>query len=89
MTRGVGRHWGIADKNEILALANTVEFDPKRSLAVQFCCDAQRCPLVILALDGQQLDEKAELERSLAPLGEARLGRIGFDEWLRRSQAAA
>jgi uncharacterized protein YbjT (DUF2867 family) len=25
-------------------------------------------------------------ERSLVPLGEARLGRIGFDEWLRRSQ---
>jgi uncharacterized protein YbjT (DUF2867 family) len=28
-------------------------------------------------------------ERSLVPLGEARLGRIGFDEWLRRSQAKA
>ncbi|MGZ3357453.1 MAG: SDR family oxidoreductase, partial [Isosphaeraceae bacterium] len=28
-------------------------------------------------------------ERSLVPLGEARLGRIGFDEWFRRSQAAA
>ncbi len=28
-------------------------------------------------------------ERSLVPLGEASLGRIGFDEWLRRSQAAA
>jgi len=28
-------------------------------------------------------------ERSLVPLGEARLGRIGFEEWLRRSQAAA
>src|SRR5262249_38863872 len=28
-------------------------------------------------------------ERSLVPLGEARLGRIGFDEWLRRSQAAS
>jgi uncharacterized protein YbjT (DUF2867 family) len=28
-------------------------------------------------------------ERSLVPLDEARLGRIGFDEWLRRSQAAA
>jgi uncharacterized protein YbjT (DUF2867 family) len=28
-------------------------------------------------------------QRSLVPLGEARLGRIGFDEWLRRSQAAA
>ena len=28
-------------------------------------------------------------ERSLVPLDEARLGRIGLDEWLRRSQAAA
>src|SRR5215208_6202665 len=27
--------------------------------------------------------------RSLVPLGEARLGRIGLDEWLRRSQAGA
>jgi uncharacterized protein YbjT (DUF2867 family) len=28
-------------------------------------------------------------ERSLVPLSDARLGRIGLDEWLRRSQAAA
>jgi uncharacterized protein YbjT (DUF2867 family) len=28
-------------------------------------------------------------ELSLVPLGEARLGRFGFDEWLRRSQAGA
>ena len=28
-------------------------------------------------------------EHSLVPLGEARLGRIGMEEWLRRSQAAA
>ena len=28
-------------------------------------------------------------EHSLVPLGEARLGRIGFDEWLHRSQARA
>lgn len=28
-------------------------------------------------------------ERSLVPLGEARLGRIGLDEWLRRSQGRA
>jgi uncharacterized protein YbjT (DUF2867 family) len=28
-------------------------------------------------------------ERSLVPLGEARLGRIGLDEWVRRSQAVA
>jgi uncharacterized protein YbjT (DUF2867 family) len=27
-------------------------------------------------------------EHSLVPLGEARLGRIGLDEWIRRSQAA-
>jgi len=28
-------------------------------------------------------------QRSLVPLGEARLGRIGLDEWLRRAQAGA
>ena len=28
-------------------------------------------------------------ERSLVPLGEPRLGSIGLDEWLRRSQARA
>lgn len=28
-------------------------------------------------------------ERSLAPLGEARLGQIGLDEWLRRAHAGA
>jgi uncharacterized protein YbjT (DUF2867 family) len=28
-------------------------------------------------------------EKSLVPLGEARLGRIGLDEWLRRSRSAA
>ena len=28
-------------------------------------------------------------EHSHVPLGQTRLGRIGFDEWLRRSQAAA
>jgi hypothetical protein len=28
-------------------------------------------------------------DRSLVPLGEARLGRITLDEWVRRSRAAA
>jgi uncharacterized protein YbjT (DUF2867 family) len=28
-------------------------------------------------------------DRSLVPAGETRLGRIGLDEWLRRSKAAA
>src|SRR6516164_5099346 len=34
--------WGTADMNGRTALASSVEFDPKRSLAGQFCCDAQR-----------------------------------------------
>src|SRR5262245_9124241 len=33
--------------------------------------------------------DTARIFAGLVPLGEARLGRIGFDEWLRRSQAAA
>jgi hypothetical protein len=32
---------------------------------------------------------RAVEEHSLVPLGEARLGRIGLDEWLRRSQTKA
>jgi hypothetical protein len=32
---------------------------------------------------------RAREARSLVPLGEARLGRIGFEEWLRHSKAAA
>jgi uncharacterized protein YbjT (DUF2867 family) len=38
--------------------------------------------------DAQYWGSRVE-ERSLVPLGEARLGRIGLDDWLRRSQAAA
>ncbi len=38
--------------------------------------------------DARYFGDRVE-ERSLVPLGEARLGRIGLDEWLRRSQAAA
>jgi hypothetical protein len=38
------RYRGIADMNGRVASANSVEFDPQRHLARQFCCDAQRCP---------------------------------------------
>jgi uncharacterized protein YbjT (DUF2867 family) len=43
---------------------------------------------VVSDLDARYWGGRVE-ERSLVPLGEARLGRIGLDEWLRRSQAAA
>ncbi|HTI16517.1 MAG TPA: SDR family oxidoreductase [Trinickia sp.] len=38
--------------------------------------------------EARYFDGRVE-EHSLVPLGEARLGRIGFDEWLRRSRAGA
>jgi len=38
--------------------------------------------------EARYFDGRVE-ERSLVPLVEARLGGIGFDEWLRRSQARA
>jgi uncharacterized protein YbjT (DUF2867 family) len=43
---------------------------------------------VVSDLEARYFGSRVE-ERSLVPLGEARLGRIGFDEWLRRSQARA
>jgi uncharacterized protein YbjT (DUF2867 family) len=39
---------------------------------------------VVSDLEARYFGGRVE-ERSLVPLGEARLGRIGFDEWLRRS----
>jgi uncharacterized protein YbjT (DUF2867 family) len=44
--------------------------------------------VVVSDLEARYFGGRVE-ERSLVPLGEARLGRIGFDEWLRRLQAAA
>ena len=43
---------------------------------------------VVRDLEARYFGGRVE-ERSLVPLGEARLGRIGFDDWLRRSQARA
>ena len=44
--------------------------------------------VVVSDPDARYWGGKVELH-SLVPLGEARLGRIGLDEWLRHSQAAA
>ena len=43
----------------------------------------------ILVIGGSGLIGSKAEERSLVPPGEARLGRIGLDEWLRRSRAKA
>src|SRR5262249_31420138 len=83
-TRRALLHLSYSCAPPILASA-LVTHDPKRSLAVQFCCDAQRCPLVILAPRRAAIGR----EGGTVPLGEARLGRIGFDGWFHRSQAAA
>jgi uncharacterized protein YbjT (DUF2867 family) len=46
-------------------------------------------PRVVVCDPGARYFGSHVEERSLVPLGEARLGRIGLGEWLRRSQAAA
>src|SRR5437764_775845 len=46
-------------------------------------------PRVVVSDPGARYFGGRVEERSLVPLGEARLGRIGLDEWLRRSQARA
>ena len=45
-------------------------------------------PRVVVTAEARYFGGRVE-EHSLVPLGEARLGRIAFDEWLRRSRAAA
>jgi len=59
--------------NEIVARYLNATGDPR-----QIVCDSE----------AQYWGGRVE-ERSLVPLGEARLGRIALDEWLRRSQGAA
>jgi len=59
--------------NEIVARYLNATGDPR-----QIVCDPE----------AQYWGGRVE-ERSLVPLGEARLGRIALDEWLRRSQGAA
>jgi uncharacterized protein YbjT (DUF2867 family) len=45
-------------------------------------------PTVVRDSEARYFGGRVE-ECSLVPLGEARLGRIGLDEWLRRLQAGA
>ena len=59
--------------NEIVARYLNATGDPR-----QIVCDSE----------AQYWGGRVE-ERSLVPLGEARLGRIALDEWLRRSQGVA
>jgi hypothetical protein len=65
--------WGEAPFNEFVARYLKAVGDPRE---------------VVRDSDARYYGGRVE-ERSLVPLGEARLGRIGLDEWLRRSQARA
>ena len=65
--------WERAPFNEIVARYLKAVSDPRR---------------VVSDPEARYWGGRVE-ERSLVPLGEARLGRIGLDEWLRRSQARA
>ena len=64
-------------------------------MRVMACLSPSPCPLpdgdpreVVRDPEARYFGGRVE-EHSLVPLGEARLGRIGLDEWLRRSRAAA
>jgi hypothetical protein len=65
-----------------IGLANSPSFEDKAD--VEILQDLRPQP----SRGGCRGDGRVE-EHSLVPLGEARLSRIGFDEWLRRSQARA
>jgi uncharacterized protein YbjT (DUF2867 family) len=89
--------------DDVAAIVADVALAPPRSGIVEIA-GPERAPFnEIIARYQKAVDDPREVvsdpearywggrvdEHSLVPLGEARLGRTGFDEWLRRSQAAA
>src|SRR5438874_2450514 len=94
---GKGLKEAMAGTQVVIDLANSPSFEDKAVL--EFFQTSGRNLLAAEAAAGDRRtvvsDPEARYfggrveERSLVPLGEGRLGRIGFDEWLRRSQARA
>ena len=91
---GEGLKEAVAGAQVVIDLANSPSFEDKAVLEFfetsgrnLFAAEAAAGVRHHVALSIVGTDRTPE-ERSLVPLGEARLGRITFDEWL-RSQAGA
>ncbi len=91
---GEGLKEAVAGAQVVIDLANSPSFEDKAVLEFfetsgrnLFAAEAAAGVRHHVALSIVETDRTPE-ERSLVPLGEARLGRITFDEWL-RPQAGA
>src|SRR5215471_17032713 len=101
---GAGLKQAVAGTQVVIDLANSPSFEDKAVLEFFEIAGPERAPFnefvarylkavgdpreVVRDPEAQYFGGRVE-EHSLVPLGEARLGRIGFDEWLRRLPAAA
>jgi uncharacterized protein YbjT (DUF2867 family) len=77
----------MAPRNGIVEIAGP-ERAPFNELVARYLKAIGDAREVVRDPEAQYFGGRVE-QHSLVPLGEARLGRIGFDEWLRRSQARA
>jgi uncharacterized protein YbjT (DUF2867 family) len=76
-----------APRNGIVEIAGP-ERAPFNEIVARYLKDIGDPRQVVRDTEARYFGGRVE-ERSLVPLGEARLGRIGLDEWVRRSQARA
>jgi uncharacterized protein YbjT (DUF2867 family) len=76
-----------APRNGIVEIAGA-ERAPFNEIVARYLKAVGDPRAVVSNPDARYFGSRVE-ERSLVPLGEARLGRIALDEWLRRSRAAA
>ncbi|CAB3745684.1 hypothetical protein LMG29542_00017 [Paraburkholderia humisilvae] len=76
-----------APKNGIVEIAGP-ERGPFNEIVARYLKAAGDPREVVRDPDARYFGGKVD-DRSLVPLGDARLGRIGFDEWFRRSREGA
>ena len=95
---------GTLIPTDLIADRKAYSSEKQRQVTAQFIAGPERAPFnEIVARYLKAVSDPREVvrdpearyfggrveEHSLVPLGEARLGRIGLDEWLRRSRTAA